>query len=147
LKTLRLRAAKASDEPFIFNSWLVSHQDGSPQARFILKKIYFNHHKEIVNKLIQGSNVCIVHPEEDEDQIIGYMVFKHINDISFIHYIYVKQVFRKMGVARLMIEACFGPRSAEVMPIISTHATSFFSHLCKTFNLVFNPYYIERILE
>jgi len=62
----------------------------------MIKKI--NHDRAMdlkINDLIISSIVLVACPESDPDLIAGYFIYSH----NCAHYIYVKESFRKNGVA------------------------------------------------
>jgi len=125
----------ASDEAFVYNAWLKSYKD-SPWGKPLINDIFFTNHKEIVKKLLDSSEVLLAVNPEDPDQIYGFAVIEKSPRVSIIHYVYVKYNFRKLGLARDLVET-LEPMAYKVKFV--THVPRDIAIL-KKFNLVFNPY-------
>ena len=54
--------------------------------------------------MIKRSNVLICCDPEDFNHIYGYVVYEDIAGVSVVHFIYLKQPFRKIGLAKRMLE-------------------------------------------
>jgi ribosomal protein S18 acetylase RimI-like enzyme len=142
LDQLCLRPAQNSDASFIFNSWLRSHET-SPFARFIPKKVYYEFQKDIVQKILDQSLVLIAAANDDSDHILGYLVYSITDEKLYVHYSYVKQVYRQMGIATSMFKRLFDGLGDDQIAI-ATHATTYYPYLSRKFKMIYNPYLIER---
>lgn len=142
----KVRPGTADDEPFIYNSWLKANEK-SPSAHYMLREIYYSNHKKIVANILKGAKVAVICNTDDDSQIYGYMVFTVISGNVFLHFIYVKQVYRRLGMARHLMKLLVteGLIADEKTAIFVTHASRFFPFLRKGWNLIYNPYLLERI--
>lgn len=136
-----LRRAQEKDISFIFNSWLKSYRN-SLFAKSISNTIYFSEHHKIIEKLAKTSEIIIACNPDDPDQIYGYICAEKIDDIFTIHYIYVKQPFRKLGLANFMLSA-FDVDMGE--PSIHTHQTKTAELLAAKYNTVYHPYLLINV--
>lgn len=105
----------ASQVPFIFHSWIRALQTTEQYRR--LDKNWFNcaQHALIENLIQSPSSDCIVAAYEDNpDTILGYAVGWPSERV--LHFVYVKDKFRKLGIATRLLEAMFEApgRSVEV---------------------------------
>jgi GNAT superfamily N-acetyltransferase len=105
----------ATQIPFIFHSWIRVLQMESQYKR--LDKNWFNcsQHALIENLIQSPTSHCLIAAyENDPDTILGYIVGWPTERV--LHFIYVKEKFRKLGIAtRLMEEMFTAPeRSVEV---------------------------------
>ena len=133
---LKFRAPTVSDKSFIFNSWLKSFRH-SPLAKPLCNEVYFKNHKVIVENILKRSRVLIACNPEDEDQIYGYIVYEPIiDDITVLHYVYVKFTYRKLGIARTIVEGSIDIKN----PILYTHHTETVKRIKDKLDLIYDPY-------
>lgn len=136
-----LRRASEDDIGFIFNSWLKSYRN-SLFAKTISNTIYFSEHHKIIEKLAKTSEIIIACNPDDPNQIYGYACAEKIDGIFTLHYIYVKQPFRRLGLANFMLTA-FDVDMSE--PSIHTHQTKVSELLAAKFNTVYHPYLLINV--
>lgn len=129
-----------NEKAFIYNSWLKSFGK-SAEARRMIGRVYFQGYENIINK-IKDSNayVALALNPDDSDQILGYLVFSFDDEIalSVIHYVYVKEAFRKLGIAKKLLEAVHEKPKEEA--IICTFANDIFDELKDKYLLTYNPF-------
>lgn len=138
-----LREATSNEHQFVFNSWLKSYKD-SYFAMDIPAHVYYQEHHNIVKGLIERSKVLLAVNQDDDDQILGFVVFEpgRISFTPVIHYMYVKSPFRYLGVGtELFEEALHACKYDESLPIIVTHYSKQFKRFCNKIFL-YNPYLI-----
>ena len=98
---IKLRHATPADLDFVYATWLRSYRHASSFARKISNTIYYHwHHRIIENAFARGATIKIAALDDAPAVIIGYIVVEG----STAHYVYVKGDFRKMGVAKALLE-------------------------------------------
>ena len=130
-----LRDVEARDIDFIVSSWTKSYRQ-SFFATKMSNEVYFTEHKKVIAARFADSRAVIACTGDDIDQILGYIVFQgHV-----LHYLYVKQPFRRLGIGSALIQDAMG---AQTVPIVITHITQGF---CKTYKgpFTYNPYLILK---
>ena len=138
------RDARPTDANFVISSWLESYRS-SDYAKHMPKSVYFDNYKHVVTKLLSNARVIIACNPEDWDQIFGYISFSDIvPHAPVLHYMYVKYPFRKMRIAEGMFKE-MGRLTLPEGPIICTHANSLFDDKCKKYDLIYNPFLIEKV--
>lgn len=144
------RAFAATDEGFIYHSWLRSHRKASAFARDIPHSIYFSNHKRIIAKLLTtpGVGILLAANQDSPDQIFGYVVFQqNTSGISTVHYIYVKAPYRKFGIGTNMIAMVRDVTNHDKdLPMLVSHATDAFAALKDRWNIVYNPYLLGELI-
>ena len=129
----------ATDEGFIFDSWLKSYKFMSQFAKNIPSETYYPSHRQIITGIIARptTEVLIAHPEDDADVILGYMVKERVS-VHVIHYVFIKEGFRRMGIAKRLME------HGEIAPSFTfTHWTYAMNALVfKIPQIKYNPYLI-----
>ena len=94
---MKLRLGKEEDFNFVISSWLKSSRHRFKQ---LTNEDYFDPYKEKIIDLLQEADVVVMEDEEN-DLILGFIAF---TPEDTVHYVYVKYAFRKMGIAKALIE-------------------------------------------
>lgn len=74
--------------------------------------------------------------ENDQSQILGYIVHEVVDNVPVLHYAYTKHSFRGLGVQKQL------KAEAALNSGFYTHHTSSATKLAKSWNLVYNPYLV-----
>lgn len=105
LEEIEVRLLSKEDLPFVFATWLKSYR-ASSFARRIKKDVFFFWHHLVVERILARSSVKTIvaclkgHP----DVIIGYLNFETVDkEPKIVHYCFVKESFRRMGIAKAML--------------------------------------------
>lgn len=136
-----LRRADEKDISFIFNSWLKSYRS-SYFAKSISNTIYFEGHHKIIEKLAKTSEIIVACNPQDPEQIFGYICAEKIDGIFCLHYIYVKQSFRRLGIGKLLLNSF--ERDKEQASVF-THHTKIAERLAAKYNMVYHPYLLINV--
>lgn len=137
LKTqVRLRPATEGDVPFIFNSWLRCYRH-SQNTRGCENPVYFAQHHKLLEGLCKQSEVIIACNVEDVTQIYGYIAHEKVEDVDVVHFLYIKEIYRKFGVANMLLDAV---KITKSTPVFYTHRTFISESLEKKFTMIYNPY-------
>ncbi len=141
---IQIKLKKSKDleleKPFIYSSWLKSYGK-SIEARRMSANTYFTNFKRILEDIIDGESFAAValNPD-DHEQIYGYAVFSWDADIdvTYLHYIYVKQPFRGLDVASRLLKHIHAGVGDE--PIVCTFANEVFDKNQSKLLLTYNPF-------
>lgn len=133
---IKIRGYIIDDEHFIYNSWLRSAQQDHPEMH---KDKFFSSYKDHVTEMMQRNDIIVACDPDDDMFIHGYMVFKKVEDELIIHWAYVKNPFRKLGVFRSMIRSVF-PKVYEE-PIFITYKNDKRQKMYESLLMVFTPHY------
>jgi GNAT superfamily N-acetyltransferase len=124
-----LRAATQDDRPLIFATWLRSYRHGSQTPRRIPDAVYFARHHELIEELLDLSDVRIAHPVGEPEVILGWSVVEVLEpdeigepSPAVVHFVYVKPPFRRAGVARALL-AHVDRLESSGSPVLYTHET------------------------
>lgn len=93
------------DKDFIYSSWLRSYRPSKANVG-LDSDVYYERHSNRINAILQraGTRVVVASNPEDDDHLFGYIVFEIQATKTILHYIYVKQSYRQLGLARRMLE-------------------------------------------
>lgn len=94
-----LRPAEAGDRNYVLSSWLRSHRSDSGQARRQGPDYWERHHR-VVEALLGRAATMVACWSDDPDVIIGWAC----TEDRTVHYVYVRKEFRRMGIARMLLE-------------------------------------------
>lgn len=133
---VELRRIKPKDRAFIFSSWLRSFRD-APFAKNISNTIYFEHHHELIERLLDESEVIIACDKNDPDTICGFICAQMIDGIFTIHYIYTKHTYRRLGIGEYLLNAF--EHDTQSLGCY-THHNKIANKLAAKYNLVYHPY-------
>jgi GNAT superfamily N-acetyltransferase len=101
--SIRLRKAKAGDVGLITSSWLKSLRD-STTYHGVDNRTYYDEHHKILAKLLARSAVIVAVLDNDPDHIVAWACYEVYANSVVLHFVYTKYAFRKMGVARMIVE-------------------------------------------
>lgn len=105
-----IREAKDSDMDFIYSSWLKSFRE-SHYAGVIPMNAYYKVYSPILKGLIfdrPGARILVAtNPEEDDPrhELLGWIAREPGKLMNVLHYVYVKEAFRRHGVAKALFQA------------------------------------------
>lgn len=136
---VRFRLANESDISFIFNSWLKSFRETSKSVSISSVVYYANHHK-MIEGLLKKCDVTIACEQQNPAHIFGYICAEKVTGVDVIHFTYVKESYRRLGMARLLCEAA-GVDLAK--PVFFTHRckkSGVWMHNKNDCYLIHNPY-------
>lgn len=136
---IKMRLLDPSDVPLITATWLRTYRSNSRWIVRIMEGCYFNEHNSLIKKALINSRTIVACDPSDPEHIIGYLVGVNRKKADYLHYIYVKQIFRRHGVAGELLnefiknDDCYN--SHETLP------SSLFAMLRKKYKrLIYNPY-------
>ena len=133
---VEIRLAKANDINFIYSTWLRCYKHDSPLTKYTKREIFFEEHQKLLDRLLtkKGTTVAVAVDDKDPDLIFGFLAYEP----KIVHFCYVKEPFRKMGIARQLFE------SQKIVPeeCRATHLTYSLLDLwtAKKVEITFDPY-------
>lgn len=126
-----LRLATHEDISFIYATWLKSYKSDSSIGNSLRTSVFMKDYVKVIDSILQDKStvVTICCDNEDAFVIYAYMVSAE----NLIHYIFVKDAFRRFGLAKALIE------SKGFFEPICTHKTRLISNSLENFNINYNP--------
>lgn len=128
------RSMYPEDEAFIFSTWLKGLYYGNSWFREIEKSVFMENYHKLIEATIKrpGVEVSIACLRQDEGTILGYSVVER--NRSAIHWVYVKEVWRKFGLMKRLI-----PQDQKWVCV--THLTTV-GKAVKPKEIKFNPFIV-----
>jgi len=132
------RPARDDDYGFVLNSWLKSYYNTAIIKPHINRGIFFRNEAKIVNKLIREDSITIACNPEDDTHIFGYICYRV--DPQVMHYVYMKQPFRRIGIAGGLLSSSLSGKDIDV-----TYHTPRLKRLNNWYKFTYNPYLKEKL--
>jgi hypothetical protein len=129
--TPTIRAATEADTTFIHSSWFSSLWSTWAKGR-ISRAVYEREQPKRIRRLLYASDVTVAFFPEVPDEVLGWACIQG----DCLHYTYVKGVYRKMGIARGLIE---GTAKCYTQRVEAKEGRA----LVAALKLEFNPYKLE----
>lgn len=93
------------DEPFVYSSWLKSFRASKTNFGQTGRIYHANQSAKISSILERDTTRAIVACDpEDPEHIFAHIVFEVFHSAIVIHYIYVKESYRRLGLAHALLE-------------------------------------------
>lgn len=138
-ETILIRPMKDSDFNYVINSWLKTYKYSGPSVRRMRDQDYYPAYEPIVKRLIQSSDVYIASLREEPDVIAGYLSIERHTNHDIIHFLLIKDLWQKMGIARYLIQAS-DPKHTTYF----THWTSPIESLIHKIPFHYQPFLITK---
>lgn len=133
---ITFRPATQDDVNFIFNSWLKSFRGGT-LATGVSNPIYYAQHHRLIEGICKSAQILVAVNAADLAQIFGYVAYEPMEGMNVVHYIYVKEPYRRLGLGKLLLEQA---KIDAKKPFFCTHRTNVMRFLERRYAFVYNPY-------
>lgn len=100
---LHLRPAIGQDLNFIFDTFRESVRHDSSLGRSCRTSIFKKEFAKVIDHILAKAKVLIACMSSDHNVILGYLIFEP----DIIHYCFVKQAFRRMGIAYELFKSAY----------------------------------------
>jgi GNAT superfamily N-acetyltransferase len=99
---IKIRPYSSADTSFVMDSWLKSYRLNSFDNAVVSvpPSIYFAKHRNLIASAIDRCDVLVATPSDADDTILGWACM----DREVLHYVYVKERFKRWGVASRLLE-------------------------------------------
>jgi len=116
---------REDDLPFVTDAWLRSFRESNFH---VPHDEYFATQRVVIKRLLARSRAAVACDSSDPDQVYGYAVWEGTASKPLLHWMFVKQVFRRMGVGTALWKAL----NPEGKVVSLTHKSVHFDELRKT---------------
>lgn len=140
------RLADSSDHPFVYSSFLKSYRD-SPMVRGVPNTIYFSKQHDLIERFLTRASALpiVACSAKDPTQIYGYILGERTANGLVVHWVYVKQPFRSMGIAAGLFDKLTA-QADDIEAIYYTHRVKTVEGLLKNrSHVTFNPYLLMEL--
>ncbi len=139
-----IRPYEPEDQALIFSSWLQSYWDGL--VRYLLpvaKTTYYGEQHRLIDRAFHrpGTVTVIAASSAEPHVIIGWLMAERTPKAEILHYVYVKEPFRRLGIARTMLSAV----GKGLATLQYTHTTKRWQQIMQRYpDAVFNPWLLGK---
>lgn len=142
LVSVELRAGIPADHRRVYGDWLNSYASSAwaktltPREQWergTAARAYWDGHHDLIERLLERAELVVAHWPEDVGAIVGWTLFDRT--MRILHYVQVKQAFRRSGVARRLLAPLLDGR-----PVTYTHKSRGCGELPIPANWRFDPY-------
>lgn len=138
-----IRSATPEDLPYIYATWLKGQRKVGHHS-FLTDTIYYEHEKKRIGGILERSSIGIISNPEDENHIIGYVVFDFLEDIFVLHYAHIKRAYQGLGIVKKVVETLC-PKHKRKSGFYVTHFAPQLDRARQTHNFRYNPYVMNLI--
>lgn len=139
---LSMREAKVDDLKFILNSWVESHRE-APGCEHVKRGAFRVGMSERVKRLLKRCGATVAYEESTPAQIWGWVCAERLDGALVVHYCYVKSIYRRLGVAGMLMGELGYERDEQ---IIATHVTRPFAQKrLGHYRVICDPFLLERL--
>lgn len=136
-----IRYAAQTEHNFVYNSWIRSGYRSTSMA-LVPREVYTLNQHDIITHHLARSTVIVAHQHDAPENIFGYLCYQMLDGVFVMHYAYVKQTFRKLGVFSALLRAAnFNPQNSAGF---YTHSTKAIQHIERRYNLIYNPFLLSN---
>lgn len=151
---LLIRKFRDTDKDYIMSTWLHTYRNSSRCWHVAAKEYYFYEAKRM-EFLLENQNTVVLCSPDNPDVLLGWCVYKPINDNLCLHYILIKQEFQGMGLAKKFLKTIcqeeLGHDDIEGIRMVYTYSNKI-GHKIRTkyqdqgrCNWRFNPYVVDEM--
>lgn len=119
------RPFRPSDLKCVVNNWLKAFRD-SPWAGCVSNDQYYEVHHEVLRQLFnRGAKVLVACEAADPDQILGWVCIEDVPGGAAVHFVYVKEGYRRKGLASELLERALEGKVGRRFYTFRTRASSY----------------------
>ena len=131
------RQPTSDDTSFIYATWL-NNARRLFDHRFIRSRIYFKGYKSHIERIMRDAQVTVICNPESPTQIFGWVCFTPKTEFTLVHYAFVKETYRNLGLMKALIGSFPGQK-------VITHITPKVQEVTDKYELVYNPYALDLL--
>ena len=102
------RAPNENDISFIYASWLNSYRNDSYIGMSVRKTIFYREYQTIIDSILGRGKVIVAVKPDETNIIYGYIIYEP----KVLHYVFVKEAFRRLGICKELLRAAGSPQTA-----------------------------------
>lgn len=135
---IEIRPANDRDFNFVFKTVFKQVFQYTKISEIASADVFHSEFPKILDYILSKAKVTMAVSKDDPNIIVGFI----IHEPSTIHFCFVKQPFRKFGVAKMLMTAAFG---SPLVNVKCTMPTRLAFHIMKTHtNIKPNPFILFK---
>jgi len=139
--TLLIRTAQRADASFIIHSWLTSFREGD-WVEGVPNQVYFHAHHKVVESILTRATVLVLCLPDAPEVMFGWICVEACENGLIIHYLYVKNEFRKNRLASKLLNEVLEAEKPDV--VFCTHRVRPMGFEFKKRGYIYNPYLLAK---
>lgn len=108
-----LRALEIGDRGFVFNAWIKAAFEVEPTC-YQVRARYEAAQRAHIDACLESATAMVACHPDDPTQLFGFVCLANVAGMPVVHWIYVRNHFRKMGLARSILRRLVPDTSAIV---------------------------------
>lgn len=133
---VRCRPAVGADQGLILDSWVNSYRK-SRDVRDVIGPVYRSGQRQLAERLLERCGATVLCASDFLPQVFAWMCAEKVGSILVLHYLYVKQPYRRQGLARTLL---FTATMPELPAVHHTHRTDAGAGIIRWMRSTWNPY-------
>lgn len=145
-----LRRPLAEDMSFVTHSWRFSyrdHSDASQRMSLPGRSVFIKRHLPFIMDLATYERLMIAYSKVDDELIYGWICaepeLEH-DGHRIIHYLHVKEDFKRWGIGSLLLKSVGMEPETTVMATHMTWQARALARACRL-KIEYNPYVLEEL--
>jgi GNAT superfamily N-acetyltransferase len=139
---IRFEPPNDKDEALIMSSWLRSYRNSATGRQVSLDSQYFAWQHALASALVRRGTTIVARPGSWDEGIVGWVCGERRGDRAVLHYVYVKQAYRKAGMGLALCEALTNALDSPSGPVIYTHDRRPYSQAARKRGWLFDVRYL-----
>lgn len=135
----KIRTAQSEDLNFIYATWARSYRY-SHISKCCRTSLFYKEYNQVIDRILEqdDTEVLVACKEDEPFVIVGYIIYQP----ESLHYVYTKELFFRLGVAKSLFEEA-QLRSGQFKQF--THRTQMVEPmLIRRQDLIYNPFYLFK---
>ena len=128
------RMAEKGDLSFIYDTWLQSSRYDGNIGRSCRNSVFFEGQKLVIDRLLMQSKTVIACADKNRELIYGYAVGETETEEQMLHYVYVKEAYRRFGIASKLCKNLFSDKKNLYYTHKTRNAEPFFNKMGWDYN-------------
>lgn len=138
---VRVRPFVETDTNFILKSWL-RHNRQAPGFADVGERTYYYNHQLLIGGIARHARIWVACADDNPDEIWGFVCAEPgPEDTLVVHYLYVKQRWRRFGFAKQLLRAAGWRPGVKIM---ATHWSEKAQSLGRRVQAEYNPYLLYK---
>lgn len=132
-----LRVLEPGDRAFVASAWIRGAHDPAP-ACFIPRARFDPHQRAHVDRCLDTYSTLVACHPDDPSELFAFICFCLVERMPVVHWLYVRNLFRRMGIAR----SIFGAIAPGAKAVVSTQWSSNSVWIQRRISFFYDPFMV-----
>lgn len=116
MDAILVREIQKEDENFVLSTWFNSYKSTNKRPHYLLDESL----NKVQRQLLKNSRVFVASSLNEKEIIYGYVIASDYNAFCVIHWIYVKSIYRGLGIGKKLFQKAIGDKKHLAYTMKST---------------------------